>query len=78
MCCGFSIVNMLSGIFNWTTPDLESCRQESLPEFAFKTRDNNVLQPVSRLRRDVGSWLDRSERCAGAATNISAWLDESR
>ena len=37
---GFSIVNISSAIFDCSAPDLESCPDESLPEFAFIGRSN--------------------------------------
>jgi GTP-binding protein len=40
MDCGFSIVNISSAIFDCSAPDLESCPDESLPEFAFIGRSN--------------------------------------
>ena len=36
----FSIVNISSAIFDCSAPDLESCPDESLPEFAFIGRSN--------------------------------------
>jgi len=38
--CGFSIVNISSAIFDCSAPDLGSCPDESLPEFAFIGRSN--------------------------------------
>jgi GTP-binding protein len=38
--CGFSIVNISSAIFDCSAPDLSSCPDESLPEFAFIGRSN--------------------------------------
>ena len=38
--CGFSIVNIASAIFDCSAPDLDSCPDESLPEFAFIGRSN--------------------------------------
>src|SRR5690349_15239010 len=38
--CGFSIVNISSAIFDCSAPDLDSCPDESLPEFAFIGRSN--------------------------------------
>lgn len=38
--CGFSIVNISSAVFDRSAPDLESCPDESLPEFAFIGRSN--------------------------------------
>ena len=40
MGCGFSIVNISSAIFDCSAPDLDSCPDESLPEFAFIGRSN--------------------------------------
>jgi GTP-binding protein len=40
MGCGFSIVNISSAIFDCSAPDLNSCPDESLPEFAFIGRSN--------------------------------------
>jgi GTP-binding protein len=40
MECGFSIVNISSAIFDCSAPDLDSCPDESLPEFAFIGRSN--------------------------------------
>ena len=40
MACGFSIVNISSAIFDCSAPDLDSCPDESLPEFAFIGRSN--------------------------------------
>ena len=40
MDCGFSIVNISSAIFDCSAPDLHSCPDESLPEFAFIGRSN--------------------------------------
>ncbi len=40
MGCGFSIVNISSAIFDRSAPDLDSCPDESLPEFAFIGRSN--------------------------------------
>src|SRR4051794_30647202 len=40
MGCAFSIVNISSAIFDCSAPDLESCPDESLPEFAFIGRSN--------------------------------------
>jgi len=40
MSCGFSIVNISSAIFDCSAPDLASCPDESLPEFAFIGRSN--------------------------------------
>jgi len=40
MGCGFSIVKISSAIFDGSAPDLESCPDESLPEFAFIGRSN--------------------------------------
>ena len=37
---GISIVNISSAIFNCSAPDLDSCPDESLPEFAFIGRSN--------------------------------------
>jgi GTP-binding protein len=37
---GFSIVNISSAIFDRSAPDLDSCPDESLPEFAFIGRSN--------------------------------------
>ena len=36
----FSIVNISSAIFDCSAPDLDSCPDESLPEFAFIGRSN--------------------------------------
>jgi GTP-binding protein len=36
----FSIVNIASAIFDCSAPDLDSCPDESLPEFAFMGRSN--------------------------------------
>jgi GTP-binding protein len=40
MDCWFSIVNISSAIFDCSAPDLDSCPDESLPEFAFIGRSN--------------------------------------
>src|SRR6476659_10144948 len=40
MDCAFSIVNISSAIFDRSAPDLDSCPDESLPEFAFIGRSN--------------------------------------
>ena len=40
MGCGFSIVNISSAIFDCSAPDLDSCPDESLPEFALIGRSN--------------------------------------
>src|SRR6266446_6307519 len=40
MDCAFSIVNISSAIFDRSAPDLNSCPDESLPEFAFIGRSN--------------------------------------
>jgi GTP-binding protein len=40
MGCGFSIVNISSAFFDCSAPDLDSCPDESLPEFAFVGRSN--------------------------------------
>ena len=40
MGCWFSIVNISSAIFDCSAPDLDSCPDESLPEFAFIGRSN--------------------------------------
>ena len=40
MGCGFSIVNISSAIFDCSAPNLDSCPDESLPEFAFIGRSN--------------------------------------
>jgi GTP-binding protein len=40
MSCGFSIVNISSAVFDCSAPDLDSCPDESLPEFAFVGRSN--------------------------------------
>ena len=40
MDCAFSLVNISSAIFDCSTPDLDSCPDESLPEFAFIGRSN--------------------------------------
>ena len=40
MGCGFPIVNISSAIFDCSAPDLNSCPDESLPEFAFIGRSN--------------------------------------
>jgi GTP-binding protein len=40
MGCGFSIVNISSAVFDRSAPDLDSCPDESLPEFAFIGRSN--------------------------------------
>jgi GTP-binding protein len=40
MGCSYSFVNISSAIFNCSAPDLESCPDESLPEFAFIGRSN--------------------------------------
>jgi len=40
MKCGFTIVNISSAIFDCSAPDLGSCPDESLPEFAFIGRSN--------------------------------------
>ena len=37
---GFSILNISSAIFDCSAPDLDSCPDESLPEFAFIGRSN--------------------------------------
>ena len=37
---GFSVVNISSAIFDCSAPDLDSCPDESLPEFAFIGRSN--------------------------------------
>lgn len=38
--CGFLIMNISSAIFDRSAPDLDSCPDESLPEFAFIGRSN--------------------------------------
>jgi len=38
--CSFQIVNIASAIFDRSAPDLDSCPDESLPEFAFIGRSN--------------------------------------
>lgn len=38
--CSYPIVNISSAIFDCSAPDLESCPDESLPEFAFIGRSN--------------------------------------
>ena len=40
MGCRFPIVNISSAIFDRSAPDLDSCPDESLPEFAFIGRSN--------------------------------------
>jgi GTP-binding protein len=40
MDCSYSIVNISSAIFKCSAPDLDSCPDESLPEFAFVGRSN--------------------------------------
>jgi GTP-binding protein len=40
MDCAFSIVNISSAIFDRSAADLDSCPDESLPEFAFIGRSN--------------------------------------
>src|SRR6185436_5828626 len=40
MDCAFFIVNISSAIFDRSAPDLNSCPDESLPEFAFIGRSN--------------------------------------
>jgi len=40
MGCGFSSVNISSAIFDCSAPDLDSCPDELLPEFAFIGRSN--------------------------------------
>jgi len=40
MDCAFSSVNISSAIFDRSAPDLNSCPDESLPEFAFIGRSN--------------------------------------
>ena len=40
MRCEISIVNISSAIFDCSAPDLDSCPDESLPEFAFIGRSN--------------------------------------
>jgi GTP-binding protein len=40
MDCEFSIVNISSAVFDCSAPDLNSCPDESLPEFAFIGRSN--------------------------------------
>ena len=40
MGCQFPIVNISSAIFDGSAPDLKSCPDESLPEFAFIGRSN--------------------------------------
>ena len=40
MDCAFSFVNISSAIFDRSAPDLNSCPDESLPEFAFIGRSN--------------------------------------
>src|ERR1043165_3089911 len=40
MDCEFFIVNISSAIFDRSAPDLDSCPDESLPEFAFIGRSN--------------------------------------
>ena len=40
MDCAFSLVNISSAIFDRSAPDLNSCPDESLPEFAFIGRSN--------------------------------------
>jgi GTP-binding protein len=40
MDCEFSIVNISSAVFDCSAPDLDSCPDESLPEFAFIGRSN--------------------------------------
>ena len=55
---GFSFVNISSAIFDCSAPDLDSCPDESLPEFAFIGRSNvgkssllNMLAGESGLAR---------------------------
>ena len=40
MACWFPVVNISSAIFDCSAPDLDSCPDESLPEFAFIGRSN--------------------------------------
>jgi GTP-binding protein len=40
MVCWFPIVNIASAIFDCSAPDLDSCPDETLPEFAFIGRSN--------------------------------------
>jgi GTP-binding protein len=40
MDCAFFLVNISSAIFDCSAPDLDSCPDESLPEFAFIGRSN--------------------------------------
>ena len=64
MGCGFPKVNISSAIFDCSAPDLESCPDESLPEFAFIGRSNvgkssllNMLageQGLARVSRTPG------------------------
>ena len=58
MGCEFSIVNISSAIFDCSAPDLDSCPDESLPEFAFIGRSNvgkssllNMLAGVQGMAR---------------------------
>ena len=56
--CRFSFVNISTAIFDRSAPDLDSCPDESLPEFAFIGRSNvgkssllNMLAGKGRLAR---------------------------
>lgn len=52
---GFSIVNISSAIFDCSAPDLESCPDESLPEFAFIGRSNvGKSSLLNMLAGDLG------------------------
>lgn len=56
MACSFAIMNISSAIFDCSAPDLDSCPDESLPEFAFIGRSNvgksSLLNMLSG-RRDL-------------------------
>ncbi len=69
MGCGFSIVNISSAIFDCSAPDLDSCPDESLPEFAFIGRSNvgkssllNMLAGEQGMARvSLHAWIHQAD-----------------
>src|SRR5260370_25689259 len=56
MGCEFSMVNISSAIFDCSAADLESCPDESLPEFAFIGRSNVGKSSLLSLLAGEQGW----------------------